>query len=206
MFGQLKQLAVAANHRAGLSFERTCLYRLGSADRRPAVSPSDPRASWSRLSADRVHSLVDLGEFNAQDGIDRLRRGDCCYIATLDGRLAHYSWVQHSGEHPITQAGKDVPVKPGEFWIYNCRTAAWARGKALYPSALARILGEYFAHGYSAAWIYTARRNRPSQRGITRAGFQFVTTLKALRVGSRYHRLGASLPNLFGAATAPGAA
>lgn len=134
--------------------------------------------------------LLELGPFDAKDGPLRFQRGDLCYVAYLDGRLAHYSWVQRSGLHPLTTAGVSVPVESGEFWIYHCKTADWARGRRIYPATLARITHDHFAEGYSTAWICTPMNNFSSQKGILRVGFVQVATLQALRVGSRYYHIG----------------
>lgn len=141
-------------------------------------------------SPEQVGQLLEIGPFDRSDGLQRLKRGDLCYTVRVDGRLAHYSWVQRSGSHPITEAAETVPVESGEFWIYNCRTVDWAKGKRIYPATLERIINDHFAESYQTAWIYTTRENIASQKGILRAGFEQVATLSALRVGSRYFRLG----------------
>lgn len=141
-------------------------------------------------SPERVGELLELGPFDRSDGLQRLKRGDLCYAVRVDGRLAHYSWVQRAGSHPITEAAVTVPVATGEFWIYNCRTVDWAKGKRIYPATIEHIVHDHFAQGYGAAWIYTTRDNIASQKGILRACFTQVATLSALRVGSRYFRLG----------------
>jgi hypothetical protein len=124
------------------------------------------------------------------DGLKRLHRGDRCYTVSVDGHLAHYSWVQRAGSHPITEAGLFAPVGSGEFWIYDCRTVERARGRGIYPATLERIVNDHFEEGYCTAWIYTSRENIASQKGIFRAGFGLVATLGALRVGSHYYRMG----------------
>jgi hypothetical protein len=141
------------------------------------------------LSSDQVGELREIGPFEASEGLIRLERGDCCYVVRSDGRLAHYSWVQRSGSHPITEAGLSSTVGTGEFWIYNCRTADWARGLRIYPSVLVRIVNEHFAQGNHTAWIYTSSANIASQKGILRAGFVQVATLRALRAGTHYFRI-----------------
>ncbi len=142
------------------------------------------------LSPEQVGRLLDIGPFDRSDGLRRMDRGDLCYTVCLDGRLAHYSWVQRSGSHPITEAALTLPVERGELWIYNCRTVDWAKGKRIYPATLERITNDHFAQGYWTAWIYTTQENIASQKGILRAGFCQVATLRALRVGSRYFRSG----------------
>lgn len=151
---------------------------------------ADPSANWELLAPEKVGILSEIGPFDAKDGPLRFQRGDACYVAFLGGRLAHYSWVQRSGSHPITEAGVSVPVGSSEFWIYHCKTVGWARGRRLYPATLERIVNDHFAEGYSTAWIYTSIENIASQKGILRAGFIQVATLRALRVGSHYYRIG----------------
>jgi hypothetical protein len=141
-------------------------------------------------SPEQVGQLLEIGPFDRSDGLQRLKRGDRCYTVLVGGRLAHYSWVQRSGSHPITEAAVTVPVESGELWIYNCRTVDWAKGKRIYPATLEHIINDHFAQGYDTAWIYTTRENIASQKGILRACFAHAATLSALRVGSRYFRLG----------------
>jgi hypothetical protein len=156
-----------------------------------AAAPAAGRGlEWELLSPEAVPGLLDVGAFDVEEGLRRLLRGDRCYTVRVDGRLAHYSWVQASGWHPITEAGISVPVESGELWIYHCMTAAWARGKGIYPATLTRIAGDYFEAGCHTAWIYTTRENRASQKGILRAGFCQVATMDALRAGSHYFRIG----------------
>jgi hypothetical protein len=189
MFSLLRRAADKLNRHLGMSIGQTYLYRLSKTEGwSPAVH--DERLKWELLSPGQVDQLADLGWFDQREGLERLRRGDRCYTVFIDGRLAHYSWVQRSSSHPITEAGVSVPVDNGAFWIYHCQTAEWARGRGLYPSTLERIVRDCFSDGDCTAWIYTAKKNIASQKGILRAGFGLVTTLHALRVGSQYFALG----------------
>ncbi|MBV8757234.1 MAG: hypothetical protein JO257_08175, partial [Deltaproteobacteria bacterium] len=119
----------------------------------------------------------------------RIERGDDCYVGWVGKDVAHYSWVQHRGIHPITSAGTSVEIAPATFWIYNCHTAHAHRGRRLYPRTLQRIANESFAAGATEGWIYTSADNVASQHGVFRAGFQVVDTLRALRVGQHYRAL-----------------
>lgn len=165
----------------------TYLYRLASSDELPRVS-ADPAVTWRLISTNEVDSLCSIGPFEVSDCPPRFLRGDLCYGAFLDGRLAHYSWVQRAGLHPIIEAGRSVPVENGHLWLYQCRTAEWARGRKIYPATLQLIARDAFADACTTAWIYTSRENVASQRGIGQAGFTQVGTLLALRVGTHYFR------------------
>jgi RimJ/RimL family protein N-acetyltransferase len=191
MYSFLKRAAAKLNRHIGVSVRQTYLYRLSNADGWSAATACDESVKWELLlSRSRVGQLKDIGWFEPNDFVQRLRRGDRCYVASIDGRLAHYSWVQRTGSHPITEAGVSTPVGNGAFWIYHCVTADWARGRRIYPATLERIVSDGFAEGDSTAWIYTSTQNIPSQKGIERAGFRKVATLKALRVGSHYFYIG----------------
>jgi hypothetical protein len=190
MHSSLKRVAAKLNRHLGVSVCRTDLYRLSNADARPAVTDSDGSVKWELLSRSRVGQLKDVGWFDSNEFVQRLRRGDRCYTASIDGRVAHYSWVQRSASHPITEAGVSGPAGNGAFWIYHCITADWAKGRRIYPATLERIVRDCFAEGDHTAWIYTAKRNVASQHGILRAGFTHVATLNSLRVGRHYFCIG----------------
>jgi hypothetical protein len=135
----------------------------------------------SLLTEDQATALKDLWVDEATVR-RRLGRGDLCYVASLGDRIAHCSWVQRSGSHSISWSGKAYPIAPGEYWIYNCVTPAWARGRGLYPLVLCRILEDRKRAGGTRAWIYTTTDNVPSQRGILRAGFRRVSQLRSFAI------------------------
>jgi RimJ/RimL family protein N-acetyltransferase len=190
VFRLLRKVLTEFNHRAGMSVQRTYLYRIARQGGWSAVAANNQNLTWELLSPERVDLLEEIVWFKVCDGLKRLRRGDLCYTVCIDGHLAHCSWVQRSGSHPITEAGVSVRVGSGEFWIYDCCTPAWARGQGIYPATLQLIINDHFEAGYCTAWIYTSRENLASQKGILRAGFGLVGTSVALRVGSRYYRIG----------------
>jgi RimJ/RimL family protein N-acetyltransferase len=140
------------------------------------------------LAAEGMGQLTDIGPFDLGEGRERVRRGDRCYCLWLDGRLAHYCWVQQTGSHPIEPAAVSVSVRPGVFWLYNARTAEWARRRGIFRATLERIVTDYFAAGYHTAWIYVVRENVASQKAVLRSGFELDRVLSALRMGTHYFR------------------
>jgi RimJ/RimL family protein N-acetyltransferase len=173
---------------AGISIERTCLFKRDRTD----APPPDVAASVDRVArifARDIDTLCALGFDDREDWRRRLERGDHCYGAWIGADLVHYSWVQTRGAHPIATAGIEVPIRERELWIYNCRTSELHRGRRIYPHTLQHICREQFAAGATTAWIYTAEHNLPSRRGVERAGFALVHKLRALRLGRRYRAL-----------------
>src|ERR1700733_9655668 len=144
MFTYLRKVATTINNQAGLSIQRTFLYSASKPDGWKAAFANDNGLRWEILHAEKVRELAEIGPFDVTEGLQRFNRGDCCYTARVDGNLIHYSWVQRSGQHPITDAGLSVPTGSGEFWIYHCATVKWARGRGIYPAALRRILDDHF--------------------------------------------------------------
>jgi hypothetical protein len=189
MFSYVQRAAAKLNRHLGMGLRHTQLYRLSKPD---GWSPATGGGSlkWELLSPAQASQLQGIGWFDLDECLQRFQRGDRCYTVSIDGRIAHYSWVQRSGSHPITEAGVRVPVEDRAFWIYHCQTAQWARGRGIYPATLEKIVHDSFAEGYCTAWIYTSKQNVASQKGIARAGFGLVTTLRALRMGSQFLPVG----------------
>jgi RimJ/RimL family protein N-acetyltransferase len=189
MFSFVQRAAAKLNRHLGMGLRHTQVYRLSKPD---GWSPAAVGGSlkWELLSPAQVSRIEGLGWFDLDECLQRFQRGDRCYTVSIDGRIAHYSWVQRSGSHPITEAGVRIPVEDRAFWIYHCQTAKWARGRGIYPATLEKIVHDCFAEGYCTAWIYTAKQNVASQKGIARAGFGLVTTLHALRMGTQFFPFG----------------
>jgi RimJ/RimL family protein N-acetyltransferase len=185
----------AVDRRVGLSRQKTYLYKTTRPENWSAPEKSSGPV-WELASEDRIGELGNVGMSDPIEAHSRLQRGDLCYMLSLDGRVAHYSWVQRSGGHLVREAGRSIEVAAGELWIYDCWTAAWARGKKLYPATLTHIIEEHFRAGYKTAWIYTTEENIASQNAIRRVGFDVVATFIAFRIGERFLPLGRTDPQL----------
>lgn len=182
ILGRLDQLA-------GMAVEETYLYKITAGELLPPVELATG-VKIQVVGLETVKLLESVEGLSPEDVEQRLRRGDVCYLAYADDRIAHYSWVQRNGYHRIDTAGIGSEVAEGEYWIYNCRTVDWAKGRRIYPYTLSRILDEHMRHGFLRAIIYTTRSNRASENGILRAGFKQVCTLRSFRLGRRYFHLG----------------
>lgn len=135
------------------------------------------------LSEDAVEVLQQVCPVGVEETKQRLKRGDRCYVARVDGKAAHFSWVQTTGWHYVLSAGLWRNIGKGEVWIYHCHTAEWCRGQRIYPFVLTEILKDFRQEGiFLKAIIYTTQDNRASQRGILRAGFSLKRKHRALRV------------------------
>jgi hypothetical protein len=189
--GLLRKIRGKLSQLIGIGREETLLYIRPSGAKLQDVA-GDPGVSISVCSEIPIEQMAQFGWIKKVEVDRRIRRGDQCYVAHVDGRLAHYSWVQYSGYADIKSAGVVRPIPDGEFWIYDCCTAAWARGRKVYPAVLSRILRDYFEKGSNMAFIYTSRHNTSSQRGILRAGFNLHQVLGSIRIGRTYFANGST--------------
>src|ERR1700689_2205922 len=145
-----------------------------------------------RLFSERNEQLLEFCNVSGMDREaveDRWATKDMCYLAYLEGRLADYSWVKSSGVQQGRAAEIQLPVIPGEFWIYHCWTGEWPRGRKLYRCMLVMIVQNYFSSGFTRAHIYTSRTNLASQRGIDFAGFRYTSSKSSLKVSSHWYKL-----------------
>jgi RimJ/RimL family protein N-acetyltransferase len=138
-----------------------------------------PGDSIEALEPSRSGILRDIYPVDLSESQSRLAQQQKCFIGWSHGRAAHFSWVQDTGVHEIRGTWRRDAVQPGDFWIYSCRTADWARGRRLYPAALASILRHYKSLDYQRALIYVAEENGSSINGIERAGFVFAERIRS---------------------------
>ena len=185
----LRKMMNRLNAVAGIGIERTLFYELGAGEPVPDL-PLAADLTVIRVSPEDAQLLCQAQYADAGLNRSRFEEGDSCYAALLAGRLAHHSWVKRRGLQQVPEAGREYPVQPGEFWIYHCWTAEWARGKKIYPCVLAHMTREQFQQGLKLARIYTIGSNVASQHGIARAGFRLCYTLRAFRFGSRCFPIG----------------
>lgn len=167
--------------------EETMLFELARGA--PLPAPVAAAIHIQNLASDNVPDYCAAADATPQAVQERWAAGDRCYCVYLADKLAHFSWVKTKGLQPIVEAGITVNVEDSHFWIYHCWTAEWARGRKIYPAVLRAIIDEHFSTGYACAHIYTSRKNTPSQNGILRAGFRYIGSKWALRLGSRWFSL-----------------
>lgn len=99
------------------------------------------------------------------------------FIYNNNGVIGHISWVYYRGD---PNRIIDLAVDEGE--IKYSLTLPQFRGQGLYPAALTRILRFLQGKGCKRAFICVKEDNRPSIRGIEKAGFNLLTRIDLLKV------------------------
>lgn len=189
----VNKLSRKLNRVAGVSIEEVIVYTV----RNDQTIASLPPPAGLEVLGLQSSQIVDISRRSAASDLPTIclppEGAHTCYGGMIGGELVHYSWVQTSGQHLILEAGRTTSIDADQFWIYDCYTSASARGLGIYPYVLSVIVRDHFQRGWPTGVIYTTEKNKASQRGILKVGFQPAQRYRALRVGRRYIPLKASL-------------
>jgi GNAT superfamily N-acetyltransferase len=146
----------------------------------PAVTPLIP-AMFHRAGPDILPALVSAMEGVSSAGLlKRFEKGRRCYTAWVGDQIASFGWVSFEQED-IGELDLCVRLLPGEVYIWDCATIPAFRRNHLYSALLGYIIEELRAEGLCRAWIGADFQNKPSQQGMTRAGFHHVADLIVTR-------------------------
>ena len=130
----------------------------------------------------------DIGTDSAKTFAARLSPRTHCFIVEDDSRILHASWVTIAGAWTRELRAYLVPPDGGAY-VYESFTRADARGRGVYPFALAGILGWAAGSGISKVWVAVEEHNPPSLRAVSKAGFEeafrlpFARRLGRLTIG-----------------------
>lgn len=131
----------------------------------------------------------DIGTDSAKSFAGRLSDRTHCFIVEDERAFLHASWVTTAGAWTRELRSYVVPPS-GDAYIYESFTRADARGKGVYPFALANILSWAATAGIGRVWVAVEEHNPPSLRAVTKAGFveafrlPFSRKLGRLTIGS----------------------
>lgn len=141
-------------------------------------------------SDDATAYARDIGTDTADTFRARLSDATGCYVVEMDDRLVHASWVTTAGAWTRElRAYLDPPT--GHAYIYESFTAPSARGRGIYPFALAEICRDAVRRGLARVWVAVEEDNPASLKAVTKAGFAAAFTIEVAR---RWGRLDVQLP------------
>lgn len=93
-----------------------------------------------------------------------------CFLVEADEGVLHSSWVTTSAAW-TREIQAWVSPPPGDAYVYESFTAPAARGRGVYPFALAGICSWAAERGIVRVWVAVESGNAPSLKAITKAGF-----------------------------------
>ncbi len=110
----------------------------------------------------------------------RFNRGEVCGVARLNSEVVSYCWVAFQ-QAEVGEINRTIKLRNNELYFYDAFTLPDYRGRGLFPALLTAILGFARSQGCSRALIFSLRENRPSVRGIEKAGFSLFQSIYFLK-------------------------
>lgn len=161
----------------GLLFERSLADPIPPADNRLLASirladESDLDAVCALYAGD---PWLWLGR-NPQDRsararyVDRLRRGELCYIATVEGRIAHVNWTCFSWGDALPE--QPIMLQPGEIYTTDAFTPEPFRGKGLHALVLGTMLRDARERGLRHAYTLGQLDRPDALKGLNALGWR----------------------------------
>jgi GNAT superfamily N-acetyltransferase len=135
----------------------------------------------------RVAAPADAPEYAREIGTDaaatfrhRLTPTTSCFLVHGPDGLLHASWVT-TGAAWTREIDAYLVPPPGDAYVYESFTTPEARGRGVYPFALAGICDWAQARGIGRVWVAVEEGNAPSLKAIRKAGFEPAYTMRYAR-------------------------
>lgn len=147
-----------------------------------SAAASAPLRDWSVLRCERLEEVpaafregfdAEAGPAGLGSDGGELERHAVLWLARLDGRPAA-AMLSRRGEHYRRWL---VPIGSADLVLYKARTLPSLRGRGVYPALMREIVARELPAG-GRAFVDCKVHNAPSIRGIEKAGFRRVTTVK----------------------------
>jgi GNAT superfamily N-acetyltransferase len=137
----------------------------------PASGPGSFRFKEAVTIADAQQFARDIGTESPRTFRSRLSDETRSFVVERDGRFLHSSWVTTACAW-IREVRRYFECPSEGAYVYESYTRPEARGRGVYPWALARI-GEWLvARGVEQLWVGIEAANPASLRAVTKAGFE----------------------------------
>lgn len=126
-----------------------------------------------------------IGTDSAATFRGRLTRTTHCFFVFSGPELLHASWVT-TGAAWTREIDAYLVPPDGDAYVYESFTRPEARGRGVYPFALAGICSWARDEGLGNVWVGVEEGNAPSLKAIRKAGFD---PSYSMRYGRRFGRL-----------------
>jgi hypothetical protein len=130
---------------------------------------------------------TSIGTDSAATFAARLEVGARCFFVLAGGSLLHSSWVTR-GPTWTRELRRYFQPPPSDAYVYESFTRDEARGRGVYPFALAEICNRLDRENVRFVWVGAEASNAPSLKAIAKAHFEdqfrvrYVRKLGFLRV------------------------
>lgn len=121
-----------------------------------------------------------------QEYARRLRLGEQCFVARVDGAIAHSNWTRPYGRG--TEENCQVVLEPGQVYLTDGHTVDHLRGQGLHLAVHTQMLHAAQQAGCHLAYTITDMTKAVSRRALKRVGWRrrgAVIYLKPRGLGRR---------------------
>lgn len=106
------------------------------------------------------------------------------FIYKSKGEIEHISWIYYRGD-----PNRIIDLDMNETEVKYSLTLEPYRGRGLYGATLIYIQRYLKESGFKRVFICVNDRNKPSIRGIEKAGFKFISKIKLVKIlGVQFNR------------------
>ena len=93
------------------------------------------------------------------------------YLLNENREPCSFAWIKKGKEHFVGEIYRKLIFQNKVNCIFDCITPENHRGKGYYPSLISQLL---LLENECPSIIYTSSKNRPSKKGILKAGFKLT--------------------------------
>ena len=150
------------------------------------VEPRHDLSFREASSADARRYALDIGTDSLGTFRRRLSPWTKCYVVDDGSRFLHASWVTTSRAW-TSEIRAFIAPPVGDVYVYESFTRPEARGRGIYPFALASMCAVLGEQRVARVWVGVEADNVPSIRAITKGGFENAFELAFQRARGRVH-------------------
>ncbi|UCD84910.1 MAG: GNAT family N-acetyltransferase, partial [Deltaproteobacteria bacterium] len=111
----------------------------------------------------------------------RLNQGEICGTAWFNSEIVSYCWLVFR-QAEVGEIDQVIKLRSDELYLYDAFTLPEYRGKGFFPALLTAVLSFAKSQDYTRALIFSLRDNRPSVRGIEKAGFCLLKSIYFIKI------------------------
>lgn len=156
----------------------------------PGPELADPGLVVTRVDdVEGLPLLVDVQDKTSRF-VERLRRGDVAYVASVEGRPVGYVWLQVTTAHVEERFGFTIRLQHGDVYDFDSFVCPEFRGRGILRTLHIRLVEDLRARsGHLALAAIIELHNKRSIRAYSFLGFRRAETHCAFMVLGRARSL-----------------
>jgi ribosomal protein S18 acetylase RimI-like enzyme len=132
-----------------------------------------PAAARGELSDDEEYeqALQERSRASVRRGFIRAwRAGEMCFVARIDGKIAHSNWIRFHDCAPVES--RPIALMPGEVYTTDAYTADNRRGLRLHEAVVSHMLRYARERGCRRGYTISFFCQTTARQGVRRVGWK----------------------------------